>query len=239
MQIPTGSIDRHIYFVALDATDLKTRETGLDTWTVYGARNGEAAVGWTTPTITEVDGTNLPGVYELLVDEDTTLDAGHDSEELVLHITHAGMHPVTRVVTLYRPKLTEGQALQHAQFVKRTGTAQDGTGTTIQLDAGASAIDDIYTNDLLVIVSGTGAGQSRFITAYDGTTKDATVATWGTNPDNTSVFTIIPGGAIPVSAPSAADIRTEIDSNSTQLASISGLVTSIWSWLKLFRIRRR
>ena len=108
MRIPTGSIDRYIYFVAVDSTDLKTRETGLTTFTVYGSLNGGAPAAFTTPTVNETDATNMPGVYELLLDEYTTLSAGNDAEELCLHITQADMAPVTRVVEIYRPETTEG-----------------------------------------------------------------------------------------------------------------------------------
>lgn len=109
MRVPSGSSDRYLYFVAVDATDLKTRETGLATWTVARSRNGAADAAWTTPTITEIDNTTMPGVYALLIDEDTTIDSGHDEEEVCVHITHAGMAPVTRTYELFRPKMTEGQ----------------------------------------------------------------------------------------------------------------------------------
>ncbi len=103
----------------------------------------------------------------------------------------------------------------------RTNTAQAGAAGTITLDAGASAVDDYYNNQILVIASGTGAGQARFISDYVGSTKVASVATWATNPDNTSVFAIIPFGAIPgATAPTAVEVRQEIDNNSTQLAAI-------------------
>lgn len=111
MRIPSGVTDQYIYFVAVDATDLKTRETGLTSFTVYRSRNGGAAAAFTTPTINETDATNMPGVYELLLDEDMTIDAGDDSQEMVFHITQASMAPVTRVIELYRPKLTAGQTL--------------------------------------------------------------------------------------------------------------------------------
>ncbi len=54
----------------------------------------------------------MPGCYWLLLDESgaTTLASGHDTEELMLHITQASMAPVTRVVEIYRPKFTEGQS---------------------------------------------------------------------------------------------------------------------------------
>lgn len=103
----------------------------------------------------------------------------------------------------------------------RTGTAQAGAATSITLDAGASAVDDFYNNQLVVIASGTGAGQARFISDYVGATKVATVPTWATNPDNTSVFFLLPFGAIPgATAPTAAEVRQEMDANSTQLAAI-------------------
>jgi hypothetical protein len=117
MRIPTGSTDRKIYFVAVDATDLKTRETGLSTWTVYRSRNGGTAAAYTTPTIAEIDSTNMPGLYCLTVDEDTTLDSGKDTQEYAVHITHAGMAPVTRTVEIYRPETTEGQTVTTASGV--------------------------------------------------------------------------------------------------------------------------
>lgn len=74
--------------------------------------------------------------------------------------------------------------------VMNNGTAQAGAGTEITLEAGASAVDNFYTGHKVIILSGTGAGQERLITGYVGATKVATVATWGTNPDNTSVYKV-------------------------------------------------
>lgn len=118
-RIASGVTDQYVYFVAVDATDLKTRETGLTTWTVYRSRNGAAAAAMTTPTINETDSVNMPGVYELLLDEDMTIDAGDETQEMVFHITHSGMAPVTRVIELYRPKITAGNTLD----VTATGAA--------------------------------------------------------------------------------------------------------------------
>lgn len=87
-----------------------------------------------------------------------------------------------------------------------SGTAQAGGATTITLASGASATNDYYKNDGIQILSGTGAGQFRFITAYVGSTKVATVSAWATNPDATSVYTIIPFGAIAgATAPTASE----------------------------------
>ena len=111
MRIESGSTNRYIYFVAVDATDLKTREPSLTGFAVYRSRNGAASSAMTTPTVTETDTTNMPGVYELLLDEDTAIDAANDAEEMVFHITKTGMAPVTRVVELYRPETTAGRTL--------------------------------------------------------------------------------------------------------------------------------
>lgn len=74
------------------------------------------------------------------------------------------------------------------------GQAQSGTSTTIRLAATASATDDLFNNQRVSIIEGTGAGQSQRVTDYDGTTKDATIAgTWVVTPDNTSRYIITPG----------------------------------------------
>jgi len=76
----------------------------------------------------------------------------------------------------------------------RYATAQGGAATTITLDAAANAGNDYYNGTLVMIVGGTGATtppQVRAITDYVGSTKLATVATWGTNPDATSKFLIL------------------------------------------------
>lgn len=83
-----------------------------------------------------------------------------------------------------------GTLLQAIQPV-RVGTAQAGGASTITLDASASATNEIYTAHFIQILSGTGAGQTNFISAYVGATKVATVRTaWVTVPDATSVFMV-------------------------------------------------
>lgn len=73
----------------------------------------------------------------------------------------------------------------------RQNTAQAGGASAITLDTGASAVDDFYNNMYVTIVSGTGAGQSRKISDYVGSTKVATVSSaWTTQPDSTSVFRV-------------------------------------------------
>lgn len=86
------------------------------------------------------------------------------------------------------PKVKTGTAF--GATAVRDGTAQAGGAADITLDAGASATNDAYNGMLIQILAGTGAGQSRVITDYVGATKVASVAAWGTAPDNTSKFSI-------------------------------------------------
>lgn len=74
------------------------------------------------------------------------------------------------------------------------GTAQAGGQNSITLASGESSVNDFHKFNVVWIVGGTGAGQSRVITGYDGTTKVATVHDWAVQPDNTSEYVILPLG---------------------------------------------
>ncbi len=155
MRIPSGVTDQYIYFVAVDATDFTTRETGLSSFTVYRSRNGAAAAAMTTPTINETSSANMPGVYELLLDEDMTIGAGNDSEEMVFHITATGMAPVTRTIELYRPKITAGNTLGVAADGDISGNL-DGTVATVTTLTGHTA----QTGDSFARIGANGGGLS-------------------------------------------------------------------------------
>jgi hypothetical protein len=111
MRIPSGKTDQYIYFVAYDSTDHVSRKTGLSAFTVYRSRNDGTASVYTTPTVAELSSGNMPGVYALLIDEDTTVASGSDSEEYCVHITCSGMDAVTRTIELYRRDTTSGRTL--------------------------------------------------------------------------------------------------------------------------------
>ena len=77
----------------------------------------------------------------------------------------------------------------------RRDTAQSGTTSSIVLDASASVTTDYYKYAIVYVLSGTGAGQARQITAYNGTSKAATVApAFITAPSSDSEFVILPLG---------------------------------------------
>lgn len=115
-RIPSATVDQGVYFVALDSLDYSTPKTGLSAFTVYRSRNNSGATIYTTPTITEVSAANMPGVYFLLLDEDMTIDAGDDEQEMVLRITCTGMVPFVKIVDLFRPKFTAGATLATADI---------------------------------------------------------------------------------------------------------------------------
>jgi hypothetical protein len=68
-----------------------------------------------------------------------------------------------------------------------TGTATSATGTTL-VNSAKTWTTSQWVNFQIRIVSGTGAGQIRTITANDGTSL--TVAAWTVTPDATSVYSI-------------------------------------------------
>lgn len=88
--------------------------------------------------------------------------------------------------------VTEIAAAVAAAIAVVSGTAVAAGGSTLTLAATASAVNDAYLNQVVVITAGTGAGQIRRITGYVGATKVATVATaWSPTPDTTSEYAVI------------------------------------------------
>lgn len=83
--------------------------------------------------------------------------------------------------------------LTFQKYIERHGgTAVSGGASTIEFDAPAKDIDNYYTENIVYIVSGTGAGQFGTIAGYVGSTNVATMsAAWATPPDNTSVYRVL------------------------------------------------
>jgi hypothetical protein len=75
------------------------------------------------------------------------------------------------------------------------GLAQGGGASSVTLNADASAVDDCYVGQLIALRTGTGQDQSRIVTAYNGTTKVATVAhAWQVNPAAGTGYVLWPLG---------------------------------------------
>lgn len=90
----------------------------------------------------------------------------------------------------------------------RVANAQAGAGgNEIKLDAGAEPTDDYYNGCVVYLLSGTGAGQARVITAYTGGVRTATVDTaWNTNPDATTLYGL-GGGSRPWALAPAEELQ--------------------------------
>jgi hypothetical protein len=71
--------------------------------------------------------------------------------------------------------------------------AQGGGSSWIVLNSAASSGDNVYVGETVVIVDGTGSGQSEKIVQYNGTNKKAMMKdSWFVAPDITSQYIIIP-----------------------------------------------
>ena len=84
--------------------------------------------------------------------------------------------------------LTAGSATWHDG---RSETAQAGGSNTITLDSSASSTNDIFNGSTIRTTGGTGSGQTRIISDYNGSSKVATVSVnWTTTPSSDTTFTI-------------------------------------------------
>jgi hypothetical protein len=89
-------------------------------------------------------------------------------------------------------RTTLPQVYTALQAPQTGGTAQAGGDATLTLATGASTTSGAYSTMRLMLVAGTGAGQNRSITAYDGTSLIATVdEPWSTVPDGTTRYLIL------------------------------------------------
>lgn len=99
-----------------------------------------------------------------------------------------------------------------------SGTVQNGgnSATTVQLDIGASNVNDTYNGWWIKITSGQGANQVRKIKSYDGSTRIATI--YSTSDQTTS-------GAVPVEG---MNFSTVPNNTSTYQLFPCHYVMSIW-----------
>jgi hypothetical protein len=172
----------------------------LATQTVTGAHTAGGFV--------EVDAANMPGIYRLDL-PDAVVASGVGTVQIMLRGAANMADTVVEIQldlvdNVWDEPLTgashnvgnsSGRRLREAGApLIREETAQGaGTGDNqIQLDSGASATDGAYDPSMIVLIEGTGAGQTRLILEYDGTSKVATVdRNWKVNPDATTIFQIL------------------------------------------------
>jgi len=103
------------------------------------------------------------------------------------------------------------------------GTATAGAATTIT-DTGQTWTVDLYIGYWVHIVSGTGSGQVRIITDNDATSL--TVATWTTNPDNTSIYEIRPGPDNCILPPYTLEVHRDLSGVAAHAFQFKGMVAN-------------
>ena len=110
-------------------------------------------------------------------------------------------------------------------YLADEGTVAAATGTSVTLASTAPTGDDVLNNALITITGGTGAGQTRVITDYDGGTLTATVAAWSVTPDTTSTYAVMPSATVApdsgggLTAPTTSEIASAVKERLNDLSS--------------------
>jgi spore maturation protein SpmB len=157
-----------------------------------------------------------------------TLSAAEtEATEVVIQVIDSATKAVQD--QFFRLQTTKAAALQ----VGVPQAAQSAGDTAITLDATAAAQTDFYKGSVVTIISGDGANQARIITAYNGTTKVATIDRgWDvaiTIGGTRSVFAVFPQGLnqpltsaqTTAAVPTTAQIATEIFDTQTVEAGMT------------------
>lgn len=106
-----------------------------------------------------------------------------------------------------------------------TGTAVSATANTVVLDGSALAIANSYVGCNIYISAGTGAGQTRLITAYAADRTASISRAWDTTPDNTSAYKVIPFGRVIVDS-----VNTDaIDANALKADAVTEIGVGVWA----------
>lgn len=148
---------------------------------------------------------------------DWTLTAAEtEATEIVIQVVDTAPKAVQD--QFFRLQTTKAGALQ----VGVPQSAQNAGDVVIILNASAATQNDFYKGSVITIISGDGANQARIITAYNGTTKVATIDRgWDvalTTGGARSVFAIFPqglnqpltSGQTTAAVPTPAQIANEI-----------------------------
>lgn len=197
--VPRKNAAYRITFPILDADgDLVTGATGLDSEVskdagTFADCTNEATEIATSSGMYYLDLTSTEMNADCVAVIVKTSSSGAKTTPVVLYPEEAGDIRVN--VTQVNSDTTTSTNLFNAYNGTgyTDGTAQAGANGSITLTAGSSAVTNFYKGLIIALEGGTGAGQSRLITASDGTTKVATIApNWATNPDSSTTYSFQP-----------------------------------------------
>ena len=134
---------------------------------------------------------DLIPIRSLKVDEDVA-DKYDDDRYLSYRAQYNAVHGSIENIKVNNAGDSYGRSIIADEDSTKISTSTT-TVVSFANTATMSSDDNHYNGYTLRIVSGTGVGQIRGLTGYDGTDKTATVTpAWGTPPDSTSVYEIMP-----------------------------------------------
>jgi len=100
------------------------------------------------------------------------------------------------------------------------GKLASSTSGASVLDSSAVAVANTYIGNIIRIVSGTGAGQSRVIYAYSSGRSASVTPNWTTTPDSTSYYQILPVGStdvVSINSSSTVTLSSAVNANVIQI----------------------
>lgn len=156
-----------VSFVCVASGNPMQRKTGIGSWSCYYSVNGGSATAMTTPTITELDSTNMPGVYAIDIDESGMVGT---VGQLLVNIKGDGAAHVGLNIRIDETVQTECEAAIDNNFY-----FDGGTGYAL-VDVRAISSDQNAADNLEKDYDGTGYNKSA------STIGTATAATSVTNP---------------------------------------------------------
>ncbi len=153
-RMESGVTDQFVYFDA---------PPGLGTWVVFGSLDGAAAAAFTTPTVNETDSTNMPGAYELLLDEQTTLTGGNSTEVLKLYISAAGWAGKSIEVEIFAD--SSGTLLTDWLEGGRLDNILDARMAEASIDTTGGAVDSVTLADTVTNLTNLPSIPANWLTA--------------------------------------------------------------------------
>lgn len=188
------------------------------------AGGGAWGAGFAVNNLVEVDAANQPGLYEYAPPL-ARLDMALGSNGYRMKYVEATTPVLEYEYVLIRPEFSG---------ISAVGLATAGSNTSATFGVWAPATANFFNDMLVAIVSGTGRGQTRRITAYSGARVATIAPNWGTNPDATSVCAVHAGGAADVrgwngSAPNALVAgRVDADVGNIQPGARDAIADQVW-----------
>jgi hypothetical protein len=190
----TAYVERIVAGQVLVDTNVIDDVTTFDDIVNIDTLSGQAAISYSEIQISHLQGVfNIGETIEIILPDGTVVHKAAIGLLTGLNITNRGKgYRVNDVINPTGSNLTASLRVNTIGG-NEFGHCYGSTDTTVTLSPAASAVNSYYNNLTLTIFSGTGAGQSRVISAYNGSTKIATVAQWQFNPDSTSRYQIVLG----------------------------------------------